>query len=630
MKSNYKKLIEILNQQAGPVSAADLAGQMGVSLRSVKNYVSELNQSENTKVIVSSRQGYRLAPGYQADLESRSEVIPQTYLERAYYLIKKVLIRHEAPNVFDLCEELFISYSTFKQNLAKMNQTFEKFHVHFVCRENQFFIEGKEKDKRRLASYVIFEETSGHFLDVTDIKKSFPNHKVDAIATIIKDTFTTHGFYLNDFAFMNILLHFIIILDRVKNGQSVEPRYMYFDHPKEKSLVEDLSRHLEAEYHLLLSDNERSEISTLVRANVNLATKSGADEIREAVGPYIMEAAMQLADGVKETYDIDLNHDNFLLPFSLHLKGLLMRIAQKRVNKNPMLENIRQNCRIIYDIAVFIALQINREIDQKLAEDEIGFIALHVGAELERQRKNTQKIRCVLLCPEYRGIETMIYNQLMLSFSSEIEILAAVPAPEELKDHTFELLFTTVPIEKGGWLGTQLISPFRLAEMHVEILEKIQQVKSKMKRAILSRKFPYIFSKDLFYSDPPFKTKEELLEKVCGDMEDMGFVNPDFIDKVLERDSASTTAFGKIALPHSVHMDALRTSIAVVVSRQGILWADGKVVNLVLLTAINKVDSSSFSSIYEALLSILDDERDFEFLCNAAKFSDLEQLFTSQ
>lgn len=629
MKSNYKKLIEILKQQTGPVSAADLAIQMGVSLRSVKNYVSELNSSESSKVIVSSRQGYRLAPGYQAELSYQTENIPQTYLERAYYLIKKVLIQHELPNVFDLCDELYISYSTFKQNLSKMNQTFEIFHVHFVCRENHFLIEGKEKDKRRLASYVIFEETNGHFLDVTDIKKSFPNHKVEAIGAIIKDTFTTHGFYLNDFAFMNIVLHFIIVLDRVRYGKSVEPRHMYFDHPKEKSLVEDLSRQLEAEYHLLLSDNERSEISMLVRANINLATKSGADDIREAVGPYIMEAAIQLADGVRETYDIDLNHDNFLLPFSLHLKGLLTRIAQKRINKNPMLENIRQNCRIIYDIAVFIALQINRETDQKLAEDEIGFIALHVGAELERQRKNTQKIRCVLLCPEYRGIETMAYNQLMLSFSSEIEILAAVASPEELKDYTFELLFSTVPVKKEDWLETQLISPFRLAEMHVEILEKIQQVKSKIKRGILRRKFPYIFSEDLFYPDPPFKTKDELLETVCKDMEVLGYVNPDFIDKVLERDAASTTAFGKIALPHSVHMDALRTSIAVIVSRQGILWNDGKMVNLVLLTAINKVDSSSFSSIYEALLSILDDERDFDFLCNISKFSELEQLFTS-
>ena len=629
MKSNYKKLIEILQQQTGPVSAADLALQMGVSLRSVKNYVSELNASEPSKIIISSRQGYRLAPGYQAARPDAGPAIPQTYLERAYYLIKKVLIEHETPHVFDLCEELYISYSTLKQNLYKMNQTFDKFHVHFVCRDNQFLIEGKEKDKRRLASYVIFEETNGHFLDITDIKKSFPRHKVEAIAAIIKETFTRHDFYLNDFAFMNVLLHFIIILDRVKYGKSVEPRHMYFDHPKEKTLIEDICCQLEEVYELSLSDYERSEISTLVRSNINLATKSGSDEIREAVGTYILEAAMQLVDGVKNTYDIDLGNDNFLLPFSLHLKGLLTRVAQKRVNKNPMLENIKQNCRIIYDIAVYIALLINREIDQQLAEDEIGFIALHVGAELERQRKNIKKVRCVLLCPEYRGIETMIYNQLMLNYSGEIEILAVVPQPEELKNYTFDLLFATVETEKGNWQETQLISPFTLKEMQVEIFEKIQQVKSHMKREVLRSNFASYFSARLFYSDPPFKDRDELLTKVCGDMEAMGYVNPDFIDKVLERDLASPTAFGKIALPHSIHMDAIRTSIAVVISRQGISWGDGKIVNLVLLTAINKVDSGNFSSIYEALLSILDDERDFEYLCGLTSFGELELLFLS-
>ena len=629
MKSNYKKLIEILQQQTGPVTAADLAREMGVSLRSVKNYVSELNREEPSKVIISSRQGYRLAPGYQFLENGAAGAIPQTYLERAYYLIKKVLIEHETPHVFDLCEELFISYSTLKQNLYKMNQTFAKFHVHFVCKDNCFLIEGKEKDKRRLASYVIFEETNGHFLDITDIKKSFPRHKVDAIAAIIKDTFTKHGFYLNDFAFMNVLLHFIIVLDRVRYGKSVEPRTIYFDHPKEKSLVEDICCQLEAACELSLSDHERSEISTLVRSNVNLATKSGSDEIREAVGPYIIEAAVQLIDGVRNTYDIDLGNDNFLLPFSLHLKGLLTRVAQKRVNKNPMLDNIKQNCRIIYDIAVYIALLINREIDQQLAEDEIGFIALHVGAELERQRKNTKKVSCVLLCPEYRGIETLIYNQLMLNFSGEIEILTAVPQPDELKNHTFDLLFTTVEIEKGNWLETQLVSPFTLKEMRVEIMEKIQLVKSRMKREVLRSNFASYFSAELFYSDPPFKNRDELLAAVCRDMEQMGYVNPDFIEKVLERDLASPTAFGKIALPHSIHMDAIRTSIAVVISRQGIAWGEGRIVNLVLLTAINKVDSGSFSSIYEALLSILDDERDFEYLCGLTSFADLELLFTS-
>ena len=59
---------------------------------------------------------------------------PQTfamsYAERSVYIIKKMLIEHRPLNTFDLCDELFISYSTLKSDLAKMNTLYQSFHVH--------------------------------------------------------------------------------------------------------------------------------------------------------------------------------------------------------------------------------------------------------------------------------------------------------------------------------------------------------------------------------------------------------------------------------------------------------------------------------------------------------------------
>ncbi|MFQ7536008.1 MAG: PTS sugar transporter subunit IIA [Clostridium sp.] len=38
------------------------------------------------------------------------------------------------------------------------------------------------------------------------------------------------------------------------------------------------------------------------------------------------------------------------------------------------------------------------------------------------------------------------------------------------------------------------------------------------------------------------------------------------------RENAATTAFGGIAIPHAVEMDAMKTSIAVAISKNGIQW----------------------------------------------------------
>ena len=43
-------------------------------------------------------------------------------------------------------------------------------------------------------------------------------------------------------------------------------------------------------------------------------------------------------------------------------------------------------------------------------EDETAFLAMHVGAEIERQADNKTKIPVVLLCPNYHDIVQQTMN----------------------------------------------------------------------------------------------------------------------------------------------------------------------------------------------------------------------------
>ena len=56
-------------------------------------------------------------------------------------------------------------------------------------------------------------------------------------------------------------------------------------------------------------------------------------------------------------------------------------------SKNPMLDSIKISCPTIYDISTFIAYQLTLSFHENVNEDEIAFIALHVGTEIERQKK---------------------------------------------------------------------------------------------------------------------------------------------------------------------------------------------------------------------------------------------------
>ena len=80
-----------------------------------------------------------------------------------------------------------------------------------------------------------------------------------------------------------------------------------------------------------------------------------------------------------------------------------------------------------------------------------------------------------------------------------------------------------------------------------------------------------------------------------------------------------------IAIPHAMEMEALKTCIGVVISKQGIHW-DQACVHLVLLVAINKVDKQIFHDLYEALVILFSNDHVMDLVSECITFSDFEKL----
>lgn len=138
MKEKQEQLLKLLLQQDSPISSRILAEKMSVSVRTVKNYIYELNKLGSEPVISSSNAGYTVIPDEAAKLlekpQNTSGELPQTFKERSFFIIKQILMEHRQLNIFDLSDELFVSYSTLKSDLARMNKAYEKYHVKFMLK----------------------------------------------------------------------------------------------------------------------------------------------------------------------------------------------------------------------------------------------------------------------------------------------------------------------------------------------------------------------------------------------------------------------------------------------------------------------------------------------------------------
>lgn len=631
MYKNHINLIKYLLSENSIKSSSNIALKLGVSVRSVKNYVKEINDSHHTKVILSSKHGYFVNKDEALDILSESQSnIPQNYEERAYYIIKLLLLNHvDKIDLYELCDLLYISYSTLKADINNMNKTFSNFNVKFICENDSLIIDGSEKSKRKLVSHIIYEEVSSNFLDINYIKENFKNLDVNKIKYIVETIFKDHNYYINDINLFNLTLHYTIIINRLKEGNCISSNKTFkIENMDDCSLIHDLTAEFENEFSISFNHNEQYELYVLFKNNTNSIVSTTMEDLNKLVDINIISFIKDLIARINEEYYINLLNDSFIIPFSLHLKNLFSRATNSTFAKNPMLNIIKTSSPMIYEIAIYAALLIEKKFKFIIEEDEIAYIALHIGAELERQKANEGKISCVLLCPNYMEISSLLYNKLLFQFGNNINIINTVSDLNMIKSLDFSLLITTVNIKSTLKHETVYISPFLSVIDKSAIFNTIEEIKANQMNIILKDNFRRFFDKNILFINPEITNKEKAIALMANKLISLGYVNDDFQNKILERERAASTAFSNIAIPHSVEMNAIKTSIAVIVSKNGIQWND-RTVNLVIMVAINKADKRVFHDLYQALIALFSKSEIMDLIKDVKDFNNFENLIYS-
>ena len=564
---------------------------------------------------------------YKRQIRPSVNGIPQTFEERSSYLIRRFFIQHaETIDIYELCDELYLSYSSIKLLLGRMNKKYEAMHCRFACRSDAVYVEGSERDKRRFLTSIVHEESNGRFIDLQLLKEIFPDVDVDRLHAILHTTFERFGYYINDFAYTNLSLHLIIILNRISNGN------VLIAHATASHTLHEVSiaviEQLQACFQLTINASERDAIDELIMMNLCLCQAKNEHELIPIVGKESCQIALSVISALNRQYHLNLNQSALLLPLALHFKNLFSRFENNTSLKNPLLDTIRTSCPILFDCAVFVADYLEKEYHVSITEDEIAYIAMHIGADIERQKQDDAKLQCVLLCPNYQNLQSELCNALLIHFDAQICIIACCSYEEELAELDYDLLFTTIePI--NTYEEVIKIAPFASGLDLTMIFTRIQELLDHRRLQILSRQFPHFFSPVLFlYADDAPQSQEEVLRSLSERLHAQGAVPPSFLRDVLKREKAASTAFGDVAVPHSLHMDAKQTAVAVLIAPKGVKW-EGQLVHVVLLIAINEQDSHLFQKLYEALILLFSQPHFLKRLRDCRSFADFSALVLS-
>lgn len=552
-------------------------------------------------------------------------------------IIKQLVLNHSVQiEIFDLCDSLCVSYSTVKSIISKMNKTYSSYNLEFYCEHDCVRIKGDEINKRKLLSYVINEESKSSIMNVDVLKDNFASIDVEKLQNIIFNTFKKYNYYLNDFSSMNLLLHLLIIVDRELNGNELNDgrNEVSIDNQVELNFLNEFIEQLETTFTISINKYERFEIYMLFKTNANFSIEDSSKKLKELVGDNIIQLIDEYVEDINNIYMVDLSSKTFKTPFTLHLKNLLLRAESGKYTSNPMAETIKNNSPLIFDIAIYISLDLAERFNIKINEDETAFLAMHIGSEIERQADNKDKIPVAILCPNYHNMADQIMNSLMLNFGNQLNMVGSIHNENDFYtlNNPVSILFTTIPVttkiintNTNEPLDVVLISPLNLKSQFSIIQNAILQAQEKYRDRKLKVKFNDFFEQSLFVVDSKLKNKKQVLTKLCDCLLVQNYVDTNFEESVYKRENAAGTAFGNVAIPHSIEMNAIKTSIAVAISKEGIQW-NSNIVHIVLLLAINKADRRSFRALYESLISLFSEDKVIQEIRNCTSFDEFKSI----
>ena len=627
MRRKQEELINYLYTHNEKVTANILSKALNLSIRTIKSYIAELNMNYPS-LISSSNRGYVIDKVKANSLLQYKDDIPQDYESRCIYIIKKTLLeKQDYIDIFDLCEELFISYSTLKKDIYKMNTSFANFKITFSSENNKLHVGGSEQNKRKLISHVMSEEVSGNFLNLTLLQESFPDYDLDDACTLIKDICKQHHYYLNDFSCVNFILHVTIMVSRINHGNHIinNNELIQVTNKNDEKIAKELCLALEQVFNVSFNSSEILEIYILFKNNANYINNEN-ENVSLLVSDEIIQITKNIIKNVDEHFFINLDSDNFITPFMLHLKNLKNRLIKNNLLKNPMLDSIKISCPTIYDISTFIAYQLTLSFHENVNEDEIAFIALHVGTEIERQKKEETKVSCLLLCPEYLNITSTLHKKIMMDFGDQLTIQKSISFENEILGNNFDLLITTVPVLESTNYFTVLLPPFPMSYEKNKILDAIIRIENTKKSQILTNNLNFYFNEKLFYSMNEDISKSAVINELAERMINLGYVEENFKEEIWKRETASSTAFMNIAIPHPMKMSAYKTSIGVVISHKGIDWGNQHFVNVVFMIAFNKIDNKHFHALYESLVLLFNEPIVISEIKKFKNFNDFKDI----
>jgi len=222
-------------------------------------------------------------------------------------------------------------------------------------------------------------------------------------------------------SYIGLIIHLTIAIDRILKNEKLEENDYIVEMMKDDytyKQAKHMCTYLEDAFGIVIPEVEISFIAMHIKG-AKLSQSILEDEIVE-IAMYKEEELLTLIykmmDTLPDPYNISLKNDQELIQGLIaHLRPTLVRLSHQMRIYNPLLSQLKELHNDIYEQARIACSCIYERYSYRVPDDEVGYIAMHFGAAIEREEKKkltSSKIHIGIVCSSGIGVSAMLLARL--------------------------------------------------------------------------------------------------------------------------------------------------------------------------------------------------------------------------
>lgn len=461
------------------VSVQSLANELNISRRTVfreLKQIESLLSEHDLQLLTKQGSGIKLEGskenkgGLRLFLSAHSHGFMDRK-ERQQLLILELLKQKQLQKLFYYANKLKVSEATISNDLNSIEEWFHRHNLQ-IQRTPGIGVEllGEEEDYRKAITAALYEDVQDHVANTNISDDSFLDdalfqsndssilHLLDqSILKRIRKVLSQHrqGLQLFKYAqssYIGLLIHLSVAIDRILKNEEIKGNQKILE------LVEDdqafdqaqqLANLLQEEFSILIPKEEVAFIAMHLKGaklrTVHDMEEEDKEDTRQRM--YIITLIYRMIEAFDPDDMYHLKRDEeFIHGLYAHLRPTLVRLEHQLPIHNPLLEQLKEMYAVVYAKTLAIQAVFQNLLDMALPEAEVGFIAMHFGAALERLKHNDSLHRVVtigVICSSGIGTSSLLSARIKSLFKAKVEVIALSASQLEEQETELDMLVST-------------------------------------------------------------------------------------------------------------------------------------------------------------------------------------------